>query len=173
MAVGLVLSDVARTLAVSHLLLPKELIGGGLGEKLVDADAEMAERFSGVVEDGAEDAGMLAEGAVVIENLAGVVDVRDMDIQLELFSVLPELAVEVGLGVAVLGDKVTAESGLEGGGEGVKVAGEVEIGIQEDGSDVEGIDVRDHRQDSFANRLGFYFTAKEGEMQEILVGRRR
>ncbi len=136
-------------LPCSFFLLPKEFIGGVLGEKLLDVDAEMVESFGGAEKDGAKELKLGFEVPSGFKGLTSGIEVLEFDVALNLFAIFPELAVEVGVRASLLFYEVTARGVGQSVGEGVDVAGEEKIGIEEDGSDVERIDVRDHRQDSF------------------------
>ena len=167
LGVGFGLSMIPGLLPSNLFLLAKEFIGGVLGEKLLNVEAEMAESFGGAEKDGAKELELGFEVASGLEGLTSGVEVLEFDVSLNLFAIFPELAVEVGVRAAVFFNEMTARGVGESVGEGVDVAGEEKIGIEEDGSDVERIDVRDHRQDSFKEEWDIIIAQKREESKRF------
>ena len=91
----------------------------------------------------------------------------EFDVALNLFAIFPELTVEIGVKAALFFNEVAARGVGKGFGEGVNVAGEEKIGIEEDGSDVERIDVRDHRQDTFTKKWDIIIAQKWDESKRF------
>ncbi|MFQ9800189.1 MAG: hypothetical protein ACLR23_16015 [Clostridia bacterium] len=92
------------------------------------------------------------EVASVCEGLTSGVEVLEFDVALNLFAIFPELTVETRCEGRAVFNEVAARGVGKGFGEGVNVAGEEKIGIEEDGSDVREDRREDHRQNSFTKK---------------------
>ena len=63
------------------------------------------------------------------------------DVLLDLFALLPELTVVVGVGATSLVDDMASRQGGEGVGDGLEIVGDIEVGLPEEGGKLRGVDI--------------------------------
>jgi len=80
----------------------------------------------------------------VAECLACGLQVTEADVLLDLFALLPELTVVVGVGATSLVDDMASRQGGEGVGDGLEIVGDIEVGLPEEGGKLRGIDIGGH-----------------------------
>ena len=103
----------------------------------------------------------------VEEGLASSVQVAEADVFLELFALVPELEVEVGVGAARLADDVAARKGGKRVRDGVKIVGDIEVGLPEEGGELRGIDIWGHGHHAPEGRLGSHYISFQPALQAL------